>query len=451
MALKDYLKESDMVYQTTIDPKGPGVVRIHLVPPKKILDGIPWIVVINGFRIIPILTTYAVLLKEFILTYNSYNYSYYDSEQLDEMIDEIIKNVMKIYKDAKKDDVAADLKEMLNTIVELGTKPNTEFKEIGNFSLNNYYKYMHSPLRMDLMISTMEKEGVYNCNQKCVHCYAFNEKLSNETELDTESWFRIIDKLKEERIPQITFTGGEPTLRSDLVDLVEHSKWFITRLNTNGILLTRDLCKKLYDAELDNVQITFYSHDMDIHNKLVGGNHYLETLGGIKNALEAKLDVSINTPLCSLNKDYKTTIEFLSKLGIKYFTCSGLIPTGNTISDESKELVIDKKELLESLDEALEYAKENELDIQFTSPGVLDELDLVKRGLIVPSCGAGVSNMAILPNGVVIPCQSWLKGEELGDVLSLKWKSIWNNKTCKKIRKMASKETNNCLLRGGKL
>ncbi len=35
MGLKDYLKESDMVYQTTIDPKGPGVVRIHLVPPKK--------------------------------------------------------------------------------------------------------------------------------------------------------------------------------------------------------------------------------------------------------------------------------------------------------------------------------------------------------------------------------------------------------------------------------
>ena len=70
MALKNYLMESDMVYQTTIDPKGPGVVRLHLVPPKKIKDGIPWIVVINGFRILPILTSYAVLLKEFIITYN---------------------------------------------------------------------------------------------------------------------------------------------------------------------------------------------------------------------------------------------------------------------------------------------------------------------------------------------------------------------------------------------
>ena len=304
---------------------------------------------------------------------------------------------------------------------------------------------------MDLMVSTMEKDGVYNCNQKCVHCYAFNEKLSNEEELDTDSWLKIIDKLKEERVPQITFTGGEPTLRDDLVELVEHSKWFITRLNTNGILLTKSLCRDLYDAELDNVQITFYSSDMEIHNKLVGGNHYLETLGGIKNALEAKLDVSINTPLCSLNKDYKSTIEFLSKLGIKYFTCSGLIPTGNTSSDESKELVIEKAELLKSLDEALEFARSNELDIQFTSPGVLDEIELAKRNLIVPSCGAGVSNMAILPNGVVIPCQSWLKGEELGSIIDLKWKKIWNNKTCKKIRKKATKEINVCLLRGGSL
>ena len=449
MALKDYLLDSDMVYQTTIDPKGQGVVRIHLVPPKKIKDGIPWIVVINGFRILPILTSYAVLLKEFIITYNSHNYNYYVKGHLNVIVDEIIGNIKKVYHDAKEADVRDDLKEMLETIVKIGTEPNYKMDKVSNFSLNDYYKYMYAPLRMDLMISTMEKDGIYNCNQKCVHCYAFNETHSNEEELDTESWIKIIEKLKEERIPQITFTGGEPTLRSDLVELVDSAKWFITRLNTNGILLTKELCHSLYNAELDNVQITFYSSDMEIHNKLVGGNHYLETLGGIKNAIAEKLDVSINTPLCSLNKNYKETIEFLSKLGVKYFTCSGLIPTGNTKDEESKELVIDKEELLKSLDEALEFARANELDIQFTSPGILDEEELVKRNLIVPSCGAGVSNMAILPNGVVIPCQSWLKDETLGNFLDLKWKKeIWNNKVCKKIRKQACKKTNRCLLRG---
>lgn len=450
MSFKTYLKESDMVYQTTIDPKGPGVVRIHLVPPSKLKDGIPWVVIINGYRILPLLTSYAVLLKEFILVYNTYNYSYYNEAQLKEMIDDIVTNVSKVYKDAKKDDINTDLRELLQTIVKIGTKPNEEFHVVGNFSLNEYSKFLCAPLRMDLMISTMVKAGIYNCNQKCVHCYANNEVNSSTSEIDKESWFKIIDKLKEERVPQLTFTGGEPTMRSDLVELVEHSKWFITRLNTNGILLTKDLCKRLYDAELDNVQITFYSSDMEIHNKLVGGNHYLDTLGGIKNAIEAGLDVSINTPLCTLNKDYKSTIEFLSKLGVKYFTCSGLIPTGNTKQQESKDLVIDRESLLKALDEALEYAKKHELDIQFTSPGILDEEELSSRGLIVPSCGAGVSNMAILPNGVVVPCQSWLKGEELGNMLELPWKKIWKSKLCKSIRKEATKETNVCLLRGGR-
>ena len=59
--------------------------------------------------------------------------------------------------------------------------------------------------------------------------------------------------------------------------------------------------------------------------------------------------------------------------------------------------------------------------------------------------------MAILPNGVVIPCQSWLKGEVLGNFLELDWKKIWDSKLCKKIRKEASKNVNECLLRGGRI
>ena len=59
--------------------------------------------------------------------------------------------------------------------------------------------------------------------------------------------------------------------------------------------------------------------------------------------------------------------------------------------------------------------------------------------------------MAILPNGEVAPCQSWLKGDSLGNILEVKWNKIWNNKKCKKIRKEASKRVNVCLLRGGNL
>lgn len=45
----------------------------------------------------------------------------------------------------------------------------------------------------------------------------------------------------------MTFTGGEPTLRQDLVELAEAAQWFVTRLNTNGRLLTPELCRGLFE------------------------------------------------------------------------------------------------------------------------------------------------------------------------------------------------------------
>ena len=61
-------------------------------------------------------------------------------------------------------------------------------------------------------------------------------------------------------------------MRSDLAELVRHARWFVTRLNTNGAMLTGDLCEALYEASLDSVQITLYSGDAGIHNRLVGAD-----------------------------------------------------------------------------------------------------------------------------------------------------------------------------------
>jgi MoaA/NifB/PqqE/SkfB family radical SAM enzyme len=175
----------------------------------------------------------------------------------------------------------------------------------------------------------MTKDEGWHCNLKCLHCYAAGQTHSEEKELSTDDWKKIIDKLKEVGVPQITFTGGEPTMRDDLIELIEYGQWFVTRLNTNGLKLTEEYCHSLKAASLDSVQITFYSHDKDIHNKLVGAEGYDRTLSGIKNALSLGMSVSVNTPLCTLNEDYVKTLEFLHDLGVTYVTCSGLITTCN--------------------------------------------------------------------------------------------------------------------------
>jgi MoaA/NifB/PqqE/SkfB family radical SAM enzyme len=294
----------------------------------------------------------------------------------------------------------------------------------------------------------MHKDGAWHCNQKCLHCYAAGQPLSKTEELDTKSWKHIIHMLQKAGIPQITFTGGEPTLRGDLAELIKEAKWFVTRLNTNGVLLTKELCQSLYEAELDSVQVTLYSADPDIHNELVGSDHFSDTAKGIRNALEAGLNVSVNTPLCTINADYVKTLAFVKSLGIRYVTCSGLIVTGNASKEPSRRTQLTWEALARILDDAKQYCNENSMEIAFTSPGWVKEEKLREMGYdSVPSCGACLSNMAIAPGGDIIPCQSWLSGTPLGNILQDRFSNIWESEACKNIRAASARMEHICPLR----
>ena len=442
MRIGKYLKECNQIYHLTLDPKEESVIRIHLIPPKKVRFNIPWIVILNGYYILPLQTGWSILLKEFIEAVNEEKDGF---KSVAHYVEIAVKNTKTIFPKATITLLKSDLKEILGTFKAIVRKEKVS-EEIGLMTFKEYQKFMSAPHRMDLMISSMEKNGCWNCNQKCLHCYASGEKLSIVEELSTNDWKKVIDILKVSMVPQLTFTGGEPTIRKDLVELVEHAKWFVTRLNTNGILLTEDLCEELYNASLDSVQITFYSHEKDLHNMLVGGNHFDKTVEGIKNAIKAKLDVSCNTPLCSINKNYVETIRFLKGLGVKYFSASGLIPSGNAKNENSEITRLSKDEITKIIKEAYKYCKENDLELSFTSPGWIDEEELTKMKMVTPSCGACLSNMAVAPNGEVIPCQSWLFEEGLGNILETNWSKIWNHPECKKRRTFSAKNSQVCPL-----
>lgn len=444
-------KHLNRIVHTTLNPDNPGVVRIHLVPSKfSLFKSRPSIVILNGKDIIPLNPAWTILLSIFIDEVNEHKGNEISDEQIEEIVQITISKLKKIYKFAKAEKVKADLWNMINLFTAIANKEQTEI-DVGQISIGDFSKFMKAPHRIDLMISSMKKDNHWNCNQQCMHCYAANQNYAETQELTTEEWKKVIDICKENCIPQITFTGGEPTIRKDLVELIKYASWFITRLNTNGVLLTKKLCKELYEASLDSVQVTLYSNDKEIHNKLVGADNFDKTVQGIKNAIESGLNVSINTPLCSLNKDYVSTLKFAKELGITYASSSGLIVTGNAEKEESKETQLSKNEITNSMKEACKYVEEQEMELSFTSPGWIDEETLKELKLDIPACGACLSNMAVSPDGNVMPCQSWLgKDATLGNILEDKWDKIWNSPKCKKIRKNSSNTSFTCPLRGGK-
>lgn len=304
---------------------------------------------------------------------------------------------------------------------------------------------------MDLMVSAMtDEQGKWQCNQKCVFCYAAGQAMGKVKELTTQQWKQAIDRLDAARVPMVTFTGGEPTQRADIAELVGHAKRMVTRLNTNGVNLTPELVQQLKAAGLDSVQVTLYSHDEKIHNALVGSDHHADTVQGIRNAVAAGLDISINTPLCQKNADYEKTLAFIHSLGVRFVTVSGLICTGMAGINHN-EYDLSSAELLEIVKTAKSFCNTHEMEMDFTSPGLIEADKLDELGMNVPMCGACLSNMAVAPDGTVVPCQSWLGADAcLGNILTDPFRRIWKHPLCKQLRNMSEEQALNCPFRAQK-
>ena len=446
--IAEYKRFKEGVCHCTFNPGGPGVVRIHLVPPKfRMFGSAPHVVILNGYYVLPIGPSYATILAEFISEVNKFDGMPMTEEDERGVIERTVKNVCRLYPSVCREEIELDLDEVLDVVFTVadGKMPDTQ---IDRLSIHAYAKNMTAPHRMDLMISAMtDTKGAWKCNQKCTFCYAAGQDKSAVAELSTREWKHIIDKLWAARVPMVTFTGGEPTQREDLPELVAYAKKFVTRVNTNGVLVTEKLAKGLYDAGLDSMQVTLYSYDAEIHNALVGADNFLKTVEGIKNALAAGLDVSVNTPLCKKNADYRSTLEFVNELGVRFVTASGLILTGSADINH-KDYDLTEKDLKDIIIEAKGYCDVHSMEIDFTSPGLIPKDTLESIGMNVPMCGACLLNMAITPDGAIVPCQSWLGSDAvLGNILEDDFSMAWYAPECVRLRTMSEEESLACPFR----
>ncbi len=280
-----------------------------------------------------------------------------------------------------------------------------------------------APYRMDLALT-------YRCNVNCTHCYVIRDK--NYPELSTEEWKKIIKRLYEIGIPHVVFTGGEPTLRDDLVELVEYAEetGLVTGLLTNGVMLCdKKFVKKLESAGLDHVQITIESHIPEVHNKMVRAESFEKTLQGIKNALKTTIYTITNTTLTKLNAPYiEDTIEFLHTLGVRVFACNGLIYT----APKRQRFGFKETELKPILEKIRNKAAELNMRFIWYTPTQYCNLNPVELELGPKTCTAAKYNMCIEPNGDVIPCQGYY--ETMGNILKDPWENIWNSKVAVSLR-----------------
>jgi radical SAM protein with 4Fe4S-binding SPASM domain len=275
-----------------------------------------------------------------------------------------------------------------------------------------------APYRMDLAVT-------YRCNNNCAHCY--NARPRQFPELTTQEWKRILDRLWDIAIPHIIFTGGEPTLRPDLPELIAYAehKGQITGINTNGRRLKdAGYVQELVDSGLDHVQITLESHDPAVHDQMVASRGaWQDTVAGLKNVLATKLYVMTNTTLLQNNSPFlPETLQFLADLGVPTFGMNALIYSGK---GEKVGTGLPETDLPPLLQLARNHVAETNQRLIWYTPTQYCHFDPMQLELGVKGCTAALYNMCVEPDGSVLPCQSYY--QPLGNLLTDSWKNIWEH------------------------
>ena len=271
-------------------------------------------------------------------------------------------------------------------------------------------------------------ELTHRCPLQCPYCSNPLELDRVNTELTTAEWQDVMRQAGELGILQIHLSGGEPTVRKDLEDIVEVAAkaGLYTNLITAGVTLNRDRLKRLKDLGLDHVQLSI--QDVDEANA--------EKISAYKNGLAKKrelgkwvreldMPLTINAPIHRHNiENLPAIINFAVEMGagrievanIQYYAWAlknraSLMPTRAQVL-KSAEIVEEAKERLKGI-----------LVFDFVVPDYYAKTPKPCMG----GWGRGIMN--ITPSGKVLPCHAseTVPGLEFDNVRSKKLADIWLN------------------------
>jgi len=161
------------------------------------------------------------------------------------------------------------------------------------------------PLVCDLFITT-------RCNGLCNYCYR-DDTITAEQELTTAQWVAVIDDLHAMGCRMFNLMGGEPLLREDFEEILDHivSKNVLCDVNTNGFLAPKHL-----DALKRAGQIfTSLDGDEESHDRNRGKGTFRKALDGIIAAREAGIPVRVN---CTVTRFSAQKIDYLVQLAERH-------------------------------------------------------------------------------------------------------------------------------------
>ena len=169
------------------------------------------------------------------------------------------------------------------------------------------------------------------CNLKCVHCYNDSGIDKDFNDITTEKAKAVLDDLAQFGVPSVLFSGGEPLMRPDLFELLQHAGQIGLRtvISTNGTLITKDVAKKIRDCGVSYVGISLDGIGQ-INDKFRGVNGaFNKAVQGIRNCIAADIRVGLRLTLTKRNvQDLEGLFDFFEAENIERACFYHLVPSG---------------------------------------------------------------------------------------------------------------------------
>ena len=270
-------------------------------------------------------------------------------------------------------------------------------------------------------------ELTHRCPLSCPYCSNPVELELKSNEISTDLWKTALSDGANIGILQAHFSGGEPTARKDLEELVNHASkiGLYTNLITSGVLINEDRLKKLYDAGLDHVQVSIQDTDPNNSEKIAGFKGHqkkIKTCGLIR---KVGLPLTVNAVMHRQNlHNLKNMIELAVELDAERLEVAQVQYYGWALKNQTAFLPT-----REQLDKATIIVEEARIKYK----GIL-AIDYVVPDYYAKkpkSCmgGWGRQFLNITPAGKVLPCHAaeslnFLNFDNLKDK-SLAW--IWEH------------------------
>lgn len=282
-----------------------------------------------------------------------------------------------------------DFKERLHTLIHTPDLDPEVFLDVSRVDPHSHS--LSAPLRLDCALTYQMSDG-------SLSHYAPSDRVTRN--LDTSEWLQIIEKAWQAGIPHVVFTGGEPTIRPDIHELIQKSESLgqVTGLITDGLRFTeKDYLHKLLQSGLDHVLFVLIP-DED------------QSWEALRDVMAEDIFVTTHLTITSRTIEKLTSIfDKLKKIGVKSLSIS-------SDSAQTKESfpVVQRKaaEYGFSLvwDLPVPYSANNPIEHELENANVKFE-------------GAGKTWLYVEPDGDVLPGQGI--NQVLGNFLTDSWESIW--------------------------